>query len=723
MKSAYLVIAMMTVFSSFGQQDIARKWNEIVLEGIRNDFARPTVHARNLFHISAAMYDAWAVFSKDSKPYLIGNEVHGFNSSFEPFTPFTSNLDSLRQLAISYAAFRLIEHRFGNSPGFIKTTVLAEELFTQELGLDKDFTDTDYSKGSAAALGNYIAAQYIAYGLQDGSNETNRYQNQHYVPVNAALNAVFAGNTTISDPNRWQPLAFEFFEDQSGNITVGDIPTFLGAEWGNVQPFAMTNTNLTSHTKNDNDYLVYYDPGPPPILGNSDAENDLYKWSFSMVAAWSGHLDPAQDVLLDISPNALGNININSFPENFSDYNQFYNFEDGGDTGEGYDENPITGNGYEPQIVNMGDYTRVLAEFWADGPNSETPPGHWFTILNYINDHPQLKKKFNGKGEILDDLEWSIKAYFTLGGAMHDAAVAAWSIKGYYDYIRPISAIRYMAGRGQSSNPDLPNFDALGLELRTGFIELVSENDPLVGDENENLNKIKLWAWRGPDEIENPNVDVAGTGWILAENWWPYQRPTFITPPFAGYVSGHSTFSRAAAEVLTLVTGDAFFPGGIGEFQADRNAFLVFEEGPSEDVVLQWATYRDASDQCSLSRIWGGIHPPADDLKGRLIGEKIGKEAYDFAVQYFNSQEESTLVEITKTTIYPNPTANEVHVVVANHKEPYTLALFDLTGKLILQEQMSELKSLITLDGLPKGLYVLDVSSNGKSEEHLIIKK
>ncbi|HDZ14105.1 hypothetical protein LCGC14_1259670, partial [marine sediment metagenome] len=288
MKSAYLVIAMMTVFSSFGQQDIARKWNEIVLEGIRNDFARPTVHARNLFHISAAMYDAWAVFSKDSKPYLIGNEVHGFNSSFEPFTPFTSNLDSLRQLAISYAAFRLIEHRFGNSPGFIKTTVLAEELFTQELGLDKDFTDTDYSKGSAAALGNYIAAQYIAYGLQDGSNETNRYQNQHYVPVNAALNAVFAGNTTISDPNRWQPLAFEFFEDQSGNITVGDIPTFLGAEWGNVQPFAMTNTNLTSHTKNDNDYLVYYDPGPPPILGNSDAENDLYKWSFSMVAAWSG---------------------------------------------------------------------------------------------------------------------------------------------------------------------------------------------------------------------------------------------------------------------------------------------------------------------------------------------------------------------------------------------------------------------------------------------------
>lgn len=82
-----------------------------------------------------------------------------------------------------------------------------------------------------------------------------------------------------------------------------------------------------------------------------------------------------------------------------------------------------------------------------------------------------------------------------------------------------------------------------------------------------------------------------------------------MSPPFAGYVSGHSTFSRAVAEVLTHATGDPFFPGGVGEFVAPRNDFLVFEDGPIVDVVLQWATYRDAADQCSLSRNWGGIHP------------------------------------------------------------------------------------------------------------------
>ena len=109
-----------------------------------------------------------------------------------------------------------------------------------------------------------------------------------------------------------------------------------------------------------------------------------------------------------------------------------------------------------------------------------------------------------------------------------------------------------------------------------------------------------------------------------------------MTPPFAGYVSGHSTYSRAAAEVLTALTGNEYFPGGMSGFVITADEFLVFEEGPSVDMELQWATYRDASDQCSLSRIWGGIHPPADDIPGRLIGEQIGLAAFALGSQYFD---------------------------------------------------------------------------------------
>ncbi len=86
---------------------------------------------------------------------------------------------------------------------------------------------------------------------------------------------------------------------------------------------------------------------------------------------------------------------------------------------------------------------------------------------------------------------------------------------------------------------------------------------------------------------------------------------------------------------MSLLTGSPYFPGGMGEFEAPMNEFLVFEDGPSMDITLQWATYADASDQTSLSRIWGGIHPPADDLPGRYMGIVIGPEAFTEARRYF----------------------------------------------------------------------------------------
>lgn len=60
-------------------QSVARMWNEVLLHAIRNDFARPTVHARNLFHVSSAMYDAWSTFNTQSSAYLFGKTVGDFS--------------------------------------------------------------------------------------------------------------------------------------------------------------------------------------------------------------------------------------------------------------------------------------------------------------------------------------------------------------------------------------------------------------------------------------------------------------------------------------------------------------------------------------------------------------------------------------------------------------------------------------------------------------------
>ena len=130
-----------------------------------------------------------------------------------------------------------------------------------------------------------------------------------------------------------------------------------------------------------------------------------------------------------------------------------------------------------------------------------------------------------------------------------------------------------MASQGQSSDSSLPSYHPHGLPLIDGLIEIINAGDPLAGVANQNVGKIKVYSWRGPDAITDPTLDTAGVGWVLGTRWWPYQRPDFVTPPFAGYVSGHSTFSRAAAEVLTLLTGDKFFPGGMGIFDIEQNNF------------------------------------------------------------------------------------------------------------------------------------------------------
>ena len=608
---------------------VARRWIELLLQAIRDDLARPTVHARNLFHLSAAMYDAWALWSETARPYLFG-------AAGEADVPCAPPLHA--------AARRRGSRRAGG--GHQPCRLEADPPPLPALaGRRRDAAQRRHADGRArprprtaatparrrarrAALGACIGRLYIARGLEDGSNEANDYASTLYAPVNPYLDPAYPGDAGLSDPDRWQPLALRLFIDQAGNPADG-IHEFVTPEWGRVAPFALSRDDLTLHRRDGSDWLVYHDPGPPPTQGGPRAE--LYAWGFALVARWSAALSPEDGVLMDIAPSGIGNVD--ALPRLLRRPSRLLRRQPA-----------------RPRPRRQPRHRRTLRassraarrttpgcspSSWADGPDSETPPGHWFVILNAVNDHEALTRRIGGTGPLLEPLEWDLKAYLALGGAMHDAAIAAWSIKGWYDYIRPISALRFMAGRGQSSDPALPSWSPDGLPLSPGLIALVGPDDPLADADGRHAGKIKLRAWRGPDRVTDPASDVAGVGWILAENWWPYQRPTFVTPPFAGYVSGHSTYSRAAAEVLTALTGDPFFPGGMSAFAIPANDFLVFERGPSVDMVLQWATYRDAADQCSLSRIWGGIHPPADDIPGRIIGREIGLDAVALAMSYF----------------------------------------------------------------------------------------
>ena len=81
--SAIYIIISIAAPNAYTQVSVAREWNEILLEAIRNDFARPTVHARNLYHHSIITYDAWAVYQPSQETYLIGDTLDTYISIFE----------------------------------------------------------------------------------------------------------------------------------------------------------------------------------------------------------------------------------------------------------------------------------------------------------------------------------------------------------------------------------------------------------------------------------------------------------------------------------------------------------------------------------------------------------------------------------------------------------------------------------------------------------------
>jgi hypothetical protein len=254
-------------------------------------------------------------------------------------------------------------------------------------------------------------------------------------------------------------------------------------------------------------------------------------------------------------------------------------------------------------------------------------------MANYVGDNPALVKQIGGTGPVINDLEWDVKLYSALNAGVHDAACAAWSLKRYYDGWRPVEAIRYMASFGQCSQPSSLSYHTNGLPLVPGLIEVVTAQTAQPGGRHAGLpvGVIALFAW--PGQPANYTTAYSGVHWVVATNWYPYQRATFVTPSFAGYISGHSCFSRAAAEVLAAFTGTPFFPGGLGVYS---NFTLAFEKGPSQPVQLQWATYFDASDQAGISRLWGGIHVSVDDLTGRVLGSQCGQGVWALAKRYFD---------------------------------------------------------------------------------------
>jgi hypothetical protein len=219
------------------------------------------------------------------------------------------------------------------------------------------------------------------------------------------------------------------------------------------------------------------------------------------------------------------------------------------------------------ESAGLNDRKKSIAVYWADGPGSETPPGHWNLIAQWLSRrHRQT-------------LDQDARMFLALNGGLLDASITAWECKYMFDFARPVSVVRHFkAGR-------------------------------------------TVTAWRGPYQ---------GVGPIQGQTWQPY-IPTPAFPEytsghstFSGAAAavlkdfrGGSTFGASA----TIRKGTSFV-----EPATETQAGV-----PAADVTISWSTFEAAANEAGMSRRYGGIHWQFGDTQARDNGKKMGEGAFSHA--------------------------------------------------------------------------------------------
>jgi hypothetical protein len=236
--------------------------------------------------------------------------------------------------------------------------------------------------------------------------------------------------------------------------------------------------------------------------------------------------------------------------------------------------------------ANLTIEQKAVVEFMRDGPKSTGQSGHWLTFAKAVS-----RRDKNG-------IDRDVKLFFAVGNVCFDAFISCWDAKRCYDSSRPWSLVRYYY-KGK---------------------------------------KVKCWGGPGKGVIELP-----------AEEWHPYSPGVFVTPPFPGYTSGHSTVSGAGSKMLELFTGSDRFgdvekrkagaltePGYECRVMMMRDGKLPTDEHLTCDVALALPTFSATAEMAAVSRLWGGYHIRTDNEVGLVAGRKIAQYEWPKIKEYFN---------------------------------------------------------------------------------------
>lgn len=449
-------------------QSVAYHWLDTLLdiaaEDVVRNSARPTVLARAMAIVTAAIYEAWAAFDNRARGPLFGDSLR---------RPESEHTLANKQAAISFAAAGALKDLYPESR-------VAIDAALRRFGHNP--AQAVASRTSAAGIGVLVAENLCTHKHADGANQLGDevgssgepYSDYtHYAPANPP--------DRIFDPDRWQPITFR--RDDGSTFA----PGFLTPHWYRVEPFALSRPDQ------------FRAPEPPRV------GSDRLRAEIDEVLAYN---------------------------------------------------------------AGLSDEDKAIVEFMRDGPGSTGQSGHW---LRFAQD---LSRR-DGYG-----LDADVKLFFQVGQCAHDAFIASWDSKRYWDTSRPWTLVRHYYG------------DRI----------------------------IRGWGGPGRGTIELPGSD-----------WYPYSPYIFVSPPFPSYVSGHSTVSAACAETLRLFTGSDRL-----EVELVRHPGEITEPGSiGEDVTLWLPSLTQTAEMAGISRIMGGYHIQADNIEGLKMGRSVGQLVHERSQDLF----------------------------------------------------------------------------------------
>lgn len=500
---------------------------------------------------------------------MVHTAIYDAWSAYDPLAVGTQLGDALQRPGPENTAANKTE-----AMSFAAHRVLSELFPTQvdlfdelmaDLGYDPD--DTAMDARTPAGIGNISAEALLTFRRNDGSNQLGDHPDGDGTPYSD-----ISGYQPVNQPGdpidieRWTPEQVPI-DAQPGEEQ--RVQRFLTPHWGYVVPFSSA---LESGRRL---------PLPEPFLsfdGESDWEANPNPF-FPDFGHDPSHFSPWHELRpSEPEPFLLvdGEVDLQAGTIALSD-------------GSSVPISPeIVGTIINPEFIEqteqvvdysayLADEHKLIAEFWEDAGGTSFPPGTWMTFGQYVSardDHT---------------LDEDVKLFFNLGNAVFDAGVATWESKVYYDYARPVRTVRELGELG------------------------------LIGEFDSELGGFAIEAWGGPGE---------GIQTILAADFLTYQTPgSDPSPPFAEYVSGHSTFSAAGAEILRRFTGSDDF-GAAVTFEPEESRF---EPGmtPQTPVTLEWETFGEAAAEAGISRLYGGIHFQDGDLNGRSLGRQVAGKVWE----------------------------------------------------------------------------------------------